>query len=281
MPGAAYGPVEASAYADGAPHLKHANLRDLYARLVAETMADARAAGAAPVDVLDLGAGQGDASIPFLALGARVTAVDDSSAQLARLREAGHAHLTIVEDDASRFVESGGSTYDVVVFSSFLHHVPDYVGLVRSAISMLRPAGQVLTFQDPLEYRSLPVVTSAYSKLAYFAWRIQKEDVIGGLRRRARRSVGIWYDDCPQDVIEYHATRGGVDHRAVCKSLEESGFNVTLTRYFSTQSRTFHRLGTRLHLENTFALRARRIGPPRCGERELRNPRREISGGGA
>jgi len=263
VPGALYGPAEARAYVEGAPHLKHANLRDLYARLVAETMADARAAGITTVDVLDLGAGQGDASIPFLAHGARVTAVDDSPAQLARLREQGHAHLTIVEDDAARFLESSGSTYDVLVFSSFLHHVPDYVGLLRRAITMLRPAGQVLTFQDPLEYRSLPLATSAYSKLAYFSWRVRKGDVIGGLRRRARRAVGIWYDDCPEDVIEYHATRGGVDHRAVREALEESGFEVTVTRYFSTQDRMFHQLGTRLHLENTFALRARRTGAQR------------------
>lgn len=257
---AGYGLDEARNYVEAAPHLKHSDLRALYDRIVGRVADELRADGVDTPRVLDLGAGQGDASMPFLRRGAEVVAVDDSEAQLDRFREAAGApeRLSIVLQDAQRYLAGTKREFDVLVLSSFLHHVPDYVSFLRSAVAVLASGAHVVTYQDPLEYRALPRAVDAYSRLAYLTWRIRQPDAIGGLSRRARRNAGVWRDDCPQDVIEYHATRGGVDHRAVVAVLEQERFEVEVVRYFSTQSPLFHRIGTRIGMENTFAIHARR-----------------------
>ena len=81
---------------------------------------------------------------------------------------------------------------------------------------------------------------------------------MGGLARRARRARGVWDETCSLDVIEYHATRGGVDAEAICDLLSSLGFAPRVIRYFSTQSSAFQRLGTALGMTNTFAIIAPR-----------------------
>jgi len=52
-------------YADVSPHVKYASLRRLYGRLVEDVYAHAREHAEVPT-VLDLGAGEGSATLPFL-----------------------------------------------------------------------------------------------------------------------------------------------------------------------------------------------------------------------
>jgi 2-polyprenyl-3-methyl-5-hydroxy-6-metoxy-1,4-benzoquinol methylase len=254
---ALYGAEEARAYLDGAPHLKHPSLRTLLENAVTDLFT--RIDRVSP-RVLDLGAGEGSATLVFLDHGARVTAVDDSDAQLAVLRERAASRpgrIDILQgrvDDVLR--ERSNDRYDVVAAVSFLHHVPDYVALVRDATALVAPGGAFFSFQDPLLHERLPRSTHTFQRAAYAAWRVRKGDVAGGLRRRARRARGTWDETCTQDVIEYHATRSGVDEEEVCVALRHAGFEPRLIRYFSTQSAAFQRVGSALGLENTFAITA-------------------------
>jgi SAM-dependent methyltransferase len=244
-------------YVEGAPHLKHSSVRSLYLELVAEVLETSPR----PPAVLDLGAGRGGASLPFLEAGAHVTAVDESDEELSHLRAAAARfgeRLELRHGDATELVSVLGSDFDVVVASSFLHHVPDYLEFVRAALRLLRPGGQLLVFQEPLRHDSLPPGTLAVTRAAYAAWRVRQGDVAGGLRRRLRRARGIYRDDDPEDAVEYHAMRGGLDHDALVTLLEREGLSVRFVRYFSTQSPLFQRLGERLGLESTFALVGRR-----------------------
>src|ERR1039458_756604 len=54
------------------PHLKHATIRQLSAKLVLQVFTTAKRYSDEP-RVLDVGAGDGSATLPFLELGARVT----------------------------------------------------------------------------------------------------------------------------------------------------------------------------------------------------------------
>jgi SAM-dependent methyltransferase len=256
---ALYGEREARGYVDGAPHLKHRSLRRLYRSVVDEALT---AIGSAEPRVLDLGAGEGTATQVFLDRGAHVTAVDDSTAQLATLRRRGAAaggRLEVVHGRADEVLRTRrGERWDLVAAVSFLHHVPDYLSLVRDSTDAVDTGGAFLTFQDPLLHASLPRATHAFQRAAYASWRIRKGDVFGGLARRARRARGVWDDTCAQDLIEYHATRGGIDADALCELLRTSGFAPRVVRYFSTQSPTFQRVGTALGMTNTFAIIAPR-----------------------
>jgi SAM-dependent methyltransferase len=246
-------------YIDGAPHVKHASLRALYASLVVQVYDAAREHTAVP-SVLDLGAGEGSATLPFLELGARVTAVDISSSQLSALQtrcERFGDRLEVRCQDIADILKHEHAYYDIIVANSFLHHVPDYVSMIAQAIILLTSVGQFFSFQDPLRYDSVGKPTVVFSTLAYFSWRVFKGDVTGGLQRRLRRRRGIYLEDSVHDNAEYHVARNGVDQDAICRLFEDLNFDYNIVRYFSTQSRLFQPVGAALGLKNTFSVIAR------------------------
>jgi SAM-dependent methyltransferase len=148
--------------------------------------------------------------------------------------------------------------YDIIVANSFLHHVPDYLGLIREAATVLSPHGQFFSFQDPLRYDSVGKAAMIFSTLAYISWRIFKGDILNGIRRRIRRAHGIYLKDSVHDNAEYHITRNGVDQDAIQKLLEGMGFVCDIVPYFSTQSRVFQPIGSFFGVKNTFAVVARK-----------------------
>ncbi len=261
---AAYDEAMTRDYARGAPHLKHPSLRRLQQALIGRIMVRARLSATEP-RVLDLGAGEGSVTRAFLEQGAAVTAVDLSRSQLAALEERCRAFGPRLQThcaDADAFLESAAGPWDIVVATSFLHHVPDYLALVRRLTPLLAPGGELFTFQDPLRYDSLAPPTRAFSAATYGVWRLAQGDVVRGLGRRVRRTWGIYLDDSVHDNSEYHVTRGGVDHGALVSQLSDAGFDVEVVPYFSTQTPLFQWVGERLGLENTFALLARRATGP-------------------
>jgi SAM-dependent methyltransferase len=260
-----YGPVEAARYRGGAPHLEHAELYALLRGLSADAIATAEHVRRPP-RVLELGAGEGSSTLPFLEFGAHVTAVDDSSSQLDGLRRRCSPfadRLVVVEAPAEEFVATCSDEFELVAAISFLHHVPDYLGFVENVTPLVAEGGVFFSFQDPLLYARLPAATRAFATAAYAAWRVRQGDVFGGLWRRARRARGNWDETCAQDVIEYHATRGGVDEDALVATLAVQGFAPRMTRYFSTQSRLFQPIGRRLGYETAFGVVAPRTSTSR------------------
>ncbi|HJQ11891.1 MAG TPA: class I SAM-dependent methyltransferase [Gemmatimonadaceae bacterium] len=260
---AIYDSLEAQSYVDEAPHLKHASLRQRYRDLTSEVLARL----GIPVEeiaVLDLGAGEGSVTLDFLELGARVTAVDSSDRQLAHLRQRASAfgdRLTVRCGDAFDAVEAekvAGSRFDLVICNSFLHHIPDYTRLVTDAVTLLTETGIFFSFQDPLRFSSLGTPVRIFTGVAYASWRLLKPDVLRGLGRRARRTVGIYRDDCPQDNAEYHVVRDGLNQDHLAQALRDAGTRVELRTYFSTQSPFWQRMGERLGIANTFAIIAQR-----------------------
>lgn len=251
---------EASAYIEGAPHLKHPSLRALYDDLTMRVFTSARANSDTPT-ILDLGAGEGSATIRFLELGARVTAVDISESQLRDLRRRGQRYgdrLRVHCEEIAATMQREGEVYDVVVMNSFIHHIPDYLGAIRNLLPLLGPHGQFFSFQDPLRYDTLERHTYVFSQLAYFSWRMFQGNLWRGFKTRVRRIRGVYIAGSPEDDAEYHVTRNGVDHAAIAQLLEAEGFDRTVVRYCSTQSPLFQRIGESLAMENTFSITAQR-----------------------
>jgi len=247
-------------YIDGAPHIKHASLRTLYGKLVVQVFDSAKKYTNTP-KVLDLGAGEGSVTLPFLELGAKVVAVDISNSQLDELKTKCERFGDMLEvrcEDINVTLKGKSEKYDIIVVNSFLHHVPDYMGMIREAVTVLNTHGQFFSFQDPLRYDTVGKITTRFSKLAYFSWRVFKGDVIGGLTRRIRRAREIYLEDSVHDNAEYHVTRNGVDQDAIRGLFEEQDFDCNIVSYFSTQSRLFQPIGTLLGMNNTFAIIAQK-----------------------
>ena len=252
---------EGTAYCVSAsPHLSHAMVRDLYVALVTRTFNTARKYADVP-RVLDLGAGEGSATLPFLELGAHVTAVDISESQLTVLRQRCGPfadRLRVCREDIHKILESSEERFDIVVMNSFVHHIPDYLAIFQKSIAILRPSGLIFTFQDPLRYDTLGRGSFYFSMGAYFCWRLSQGNYLQGLRTRIRRLQGIYIPGSKEDDAEYHVTRNGVDQDAIARLFQSASFSCEIIRYFSTQSSIFQRLGAFFGIRNTFALIAQR-----------------------
>lgn len=252
------GQSDLASYAEGAPHLMHEQLFLLLRTLVK------RATDACPgseVKVLDLGAGEGSVARLWLRQNAKLTAVDLSSAMLTELQAKCAAQadrFRCVTMDANEYLAVCGEQFDVISCISLLHHIPDYLGLIRLSLRRLKPSGVLVTFADPIRYDTLRIIERLFGELAYGMWRLRRPDVLGGIGRRLRRMQGIYLDHSIHDNVEYHITRGGVDQDAIAKMLNLNGMQVEVHRYWSTQLALFQRLGTLLGLENSFAIFAQK-----------------------
>ena len=249
-----------SNYIAGAPHMKHPALKALYSELMTDVFNYANNYTDVP-RVLDLGAGEGEATLAFLKLGAKVTAIDISGSQVEALRhkcERFSERLELRCQDIKEVLKDKGQQYDIIVANSFLHHIPDYLGIIDESVTLMSARGQYFTFQDPLRYDTRGAFTSIFSNFAYFFWRLFKGDVLGGIKRRIRRGRGIWFADSVHDNTEYHATRNGVDQDAIARVFMSAGFECKIMLYFSTQNRFFQTIGTVLGIKNTFSIIARK-----------------------
>lgn len=248
------------AYIDGAPHVKHASLRLLYAKLLVNIY-EYGAKYADALSVLDLGAGEGSTTLPFLELGAKVTAVDISSSQIDALRNKSKKFGDMIElrcEDINETLQRKNQQYDIIVANSFLHHIPDYLSMIKQSITLLKPHGQFFSFQDQLRYDTVGKFSKAFSDFSFFAWRIFQRDFCGGVRRYIRRKRGIYLLDSIHDNTEYHFLRNGVDQDAIADFFRKAGFICNIILYFSTHSWFLQYLGSAMGLTNTFAIIARR-----------------------
>lgn len=254
--------MTAREYAAAAPHLRYPSIHRLFVNML-EDACRLVPPTEEPTRVLDLGAGNGAAALPFLERGYHVIAVDVSERMLETLssRAGEHAErLTVCCSDVFDALNAfgrNGEMFDIAVFNSFLHHIPDYSALVAQAISVLNRRSVVLSFQDPLRYDTVPRATRLATLFFYYLWRLTKGDLIAGMERFFRRKQGR-FDDSVADNVEYHVLRNGVDHNALREQLSKAGFDVDLRPYFSGETATAVAVGRLLRMKNQFGMLARR-----------------------
>ncbi|MEA3248008.1 MAG: class I SAM-dependent methyltransferase [Gemmatimonadota bacterium] len=118
-------------------------------RAVALASADGR-----PVRALDVGCGTGNVTAHLIAAGATVTAADLSATFLGLVRErfAATGRLDGVLQLGGRDLRpAADGAYDLVAAYSVLHHVPDYVALVRDMARVTAPGGVVMIDHEWLD----------------------------------------------------------------------------------------------------------------------------------
>lgn len=245
-------------YREGSPHLNHWSLFDRLTELLRHTIADVIADGLPPT-LLEVGAGHGGYTETALASGASVFATEMSRPSVTRLEErfgTNTAFRSVFDPDGSLSV-LGDERFSIIMCSSVLHHIPDYVSFLSGPVmDHLSKGGSFFSLQDPLWYPTVGSVTRKMDRWAYLLWRIGKGNYRQGFATFGRRLRGTYDTANPADMVEYHVMREGVDQEAVRRSLSDRFKHVEVGTYWSTQSSVLQRLGEKIDRPNTFYVRA-------------------------
>lgn len=253
-------------YRKGSPHLSHLPLYDRLVEVLRRTIQKLADQGL-PLRVLEVGAGHGGFTEPALAMGCEVTAVDMSGPSLDELqrRFGTNPKLKVCYDPEGTLCDVDDD-YALLTFVSVLHHIPDYMSYLKNASQRIASGGAFLTLQDPLWYSRHRAAHSA-EQAAYFGWRLTQGNYISGLRTRLRRMQGILDEKNPNDMVEYHVIRDGVDDQAVLSFTRAAFAEITFIPYWSSQLGVAQYLGERFGLHNYFGVAAHGYSPNYSADR--------------
>jgi len=243
-------------YVVGSPHLRHLPLNIVVRQMIADAVREI-VARQGTCEVLEIGAGHGVFTETVVGAGGTATVTEMSKPSCDFLSEKFRdtAGVRVLYDPDGNAALRDGALYDVLLFISVIHHIPDYLGSITSLCgSVLRPGGTVVTFQDPLWYPRQTRKARTLSQVSYFAWRVTQGEFRRGLKSRWRRLRGVYDENEPSDLVEYHVVRDGVDEERLERLFREHFSQVEIKRYFSTQSPLFQRLGDKHFPPNTFGI---------------------------
>lgn len=242
-------------YDIGSPHLRHDSLRTMVEQRLRDLVKAAMDRNGS-CHVLEVGAGHGTFTQCLLDAGATITVTEASSDSADHLRRVFGDQIEVLHDKSGEQILQSDARWDLAVMTAVLHHIPDYVGFLDRLATLIADGGAIFTVQDPLYYPRMGRTAHIADRGSYFIWRLAQGNYAHGLATRLRRLRGVYVDDNPSDLVEYHVVRDGVDEEAIAELLKTHFGNVEIFRYWSTQAPVLQRLGGRTRLASTFGIEA-------------------------
>jgi SAM-dependent methyltransferase len=177
--------------------------------------------------ILDACGGSGYASLELWSMGFAATTVDISPEMLevyvSNASAAGLLARTEVGEIGSFLAESPDQ-WDLIVFSSALHHLDDYRTVLRDARDRLTPGGVIATVFDPI---SLSRLGRAIRYVDYLLWVAVRHPLTFVQRLRQRLTRPTTGAASVGRIAERHAL-SGIDDLALAKHFEGYGLEVLL-----------------------------------------------------
>ncbi len=251
------GHEEGHDYDKGSPHLRHDKLRSMIEERLSRIVSDRRRE-VGSCKVLEIGGGHGTFTRCLRVAGAQVTVTEASRASADRLLAtfASDDGVTVIYDQTGEGILASQEKWDLAVMTAVLHHIPDYLAFLDRLLSLVATGGTVFTVADPLYYPRMSSVAHRVDRAAYLSWRLFQGDYGRGLATRLRRLRGVYDDDQPSDLVEYHVVREGVDEEAIAEILTPHFGHVEVFRYWASQAPTWQRLGDRTPMLTDFGIEA-------------------------
>ena len=192
------------------------------------------------IRALDACGGAGNVSLKLLNRGLDVTLADISPELLEIYRrkcaDSGFAARNVCAEIGS-FLSQTNQMFDLIVFSSALHHLENIERVLTLAFHRLQPEGLLYTVFDPTSRSQLHAATRLLLRLEYLTFKLlfQTRDLpAASLRRLSRLFSGVSASR-KSDAVLSHATAGmlaefhvenGIDDLALEAELGAVGFEV-------------------------------------------------------
>lgn len=217
---------------------------------------------------LECGGGTGNLTLKMCKRGWTVTVVDVSEKMLGLLQEKARVQgfsPTLIHKPIEEYLEATHEPYDMVAFSSVLHHLYSYESVVERSLKRLLPAGVFYSNWDPLAPKS-PFFARLFDSFDTTLAKVLFDpgDVLPGIRRRLRKVFSrndVEFGRAVAsagDLAEFHA-RTGVDDQKILQIIEKNGFSVVEHQRFATGRTNLTRaLNNSLRLLESFKIIARR-----------------------
>lgn len=207
---------------------------------------------------LDACGGTGNVALKLLKRGLNVTISDISETQLAIFKEKcllENFMPYVLHGEIAQLLAVDTNEYDLIVFSSALHHLENIEGVLQLAFNRLRPGGLLYTVFDPTVTKNFHKITKLALFLDYLLFKIidQTVDLPLAVARRLRRmgeqlkwtssynKQGLQLNEETLGVLaEYHVEQG-IDDIVLVERLKQLGFTVVWHirypggRYFLTR----------------------------------------------
>jgi ubiquinone/menaquinone biosynthesis C-methylase UbiE len=176
-------------------------------------------------DAVDIGSGTGNLVLKLARTGFSVDAVDVSEEMIEVLREKINGkepgNVALHNEPAEDFLSNQPGSRDVICFSSVLHHLPDYFGVLENAISALKPGGLIYVVHEPLpekidrEDGNLSYLDKFLTpRTSFHRWRAPEKD---------------------SDMVDYHIDRkDGIDSEKLEEFLREKGMKIAERQGYTT-----------------------------------------------
>lgn len=183
------------------------------------------------VKAVDICGGSGKASFIMKQCdpASEVSLVDLSDKMLAvarsKMKQEGLEDIELIKTDAFSFLETTRQQYDLIVFSSAIHHFKDPVKLLSAAAEKLTADGCIVTIAEPTT-----IIKSTRFKIVTFIFghKEYKQDVV----KSWVRYIATWGESWPArdefaDIAEYQ-TYKGIDDVELSARLNSLGINPLL-----------------------------------------------------
>ena len=233
-----------------------------------DRMTKDRALPGRPVSCLDCGGGTGNLTLKMLRRGWTVTVVDISPEMLTILEKKLASNgfgATLVNEAIESFLDSTRESYDLIAFSSVLHHLYSYLPVICKAVRHLSPGGHFYSSFDPVVPR-YPRLKGLAESLDVIAAKLlyNRSDFLPGVSRRIRK-LTLREDPVHKrpvasagDLAEYHAHMGLNDLR-ILAALRDNGLEIVEhSRYAMGRTAFVRALSRQFHMLESFKIIARR-----------------------
>lgn len=182
-----------------------------------------------------------------------------------RKLEAGGLDATVVNRPIVDFLREDDHKYDLIVFSSCLHHFADIDEVFELCRWRLKLRGIVFSIFDPTLTRRLGSVSRLLISLDYLLFKIlrQTRDLPASVARRIRRTLrggspDPRFSDDDVGVIAEFRVGEGIDDEGLLERLEAAGFErVSHRRYCDARFDLIRRLLDAVGRPNCFKMSLR------------------------
>jgi len=203
--------------------------------------------------VLDIGCGTGNLTLKLLKRGLRVIGIDISPEMIEVLKKkvgnqrGVNERLKLFCEDVDGYLTKQKSQYHGITLSSILHHLPDYISTLKSAISLIADRGVIYITHEPL-------LKTGYSN-GLIEDIINKIDALPMFVKLVRKRLRL-----PDYTYADYHTRVGLNADKIISILQDESFEIIFFKKFLSRKTRFAVFLDSLFKtpENLFKLMARK-----------------------